>query len=164
MSVQRIANGYAVAYQPYTLRYPLESYDDGIDIPIVRYQTKDFREPPETHGGSGPIIVYPRKKRYSSKEISAIWEASEGKCHLCGYHWGLDQRGVKGWHIDHIIPHVGGGQDTEDLGNLSVACAKCNLRKGRGYTEKRIRIALRSLINWIEDKEEEMRKFRGGRK
>lgn len=32
-------------------------------------------------------------------------------------------------HIDHVIPLCKGG--TDDLGNLVVACADCNLRKSK---------------------------------
>jgi len=163
LSIQKTANGYEVDYQLYTLRYPLESYDEGLDIPVSRYEMKDFGDPPETHGGPGPIIVYLRKKRFSIKEVTVIWEASKGKCHICGRIWKLNERGIRGWHIDHVVPHVGGGQGTEAIENLRLACAKCNLKKGRGYTEKRIRLAIRDLVQWVDSRTVQMNKFRGGR-
>jgi 5-methylcytosine-specific restriction endonuclease McrA len=42
------------------------------------------------------------------------------RCVYCG-------RGGR-MHLDHVIPRVEGGKSVE--GNLLVACARCNLRKG----------------------------------
>ena len=56
------------------------------------------------------------------------------------------QRGRKGWHVDHVIPNGGGGRETEMLDNFGVACAGCNLRKGRGYTNRSIKEAIRNLF------------------
>jgi hypothetical protein len=34
--------------------------------------------------------------------------------------------------------------------NFRIACARCNLRKGRGYREANIRVALNKLIKALE--------------
>ena len=93
----------------------------------------------------GPIVVY-KRKRFSLAEVRTIWKRSCHRCHLCGKVWKLSQRGRYGWHIDHVIPNIGGGHKTEEMSNFRVACATCNLRKGRGYTSKIIRQALEQIL------------------
>jgi hypothetical protein len=34
----------------------------------------------------------------------------------CRRRWRLDQRGGNRWHIDHVIPHIGGGTVFRDEG------------------------------------------------
>lgn len=48
--------------------------------------------------------------------------------------------------MDHLIPHTGGGADTETLENMKVACSRCNLKKGKGYSEAAIRLGLKELV------------------
>ena len=150
LSLSRKQNTFIVCYQSYTLRYPLEYYDDNEAPPIVRLHGGRH-----STGGSGndifagPIVVYPRKRRFSSSQLKALWLASKGRCHICGRRWALDQRGPRGWHIDHVIPHIGGGRDVEELPNLRIACATCNLKKGKGYTEASIRLGLCRLVELL---------------
>lgn len=136
-----------ISYQRHALRHPLEFYDEGVDPFDIRLY---LRNRPETQddeeGFVGPVLVYPRKKRFSSTEVKAIWNVTRGRCHICKRRWQINQRGIRGWHIDHVIPHVGGGSETECLENLRVACAKCNLKKGKGFTEAAIRLGLRELV------------------
>lgn len=132
-------------YCRYTMRYPLDEYDPHQEIFEIRAGVSENSDEGERDTFSGPIMVYPRKKRFSKAEILEIWRASSRKCHICKKLWALDERGRTGWHIDHLIPHIGGGAETEKLVNLRVACAKCNLKKGRGYTEKRIKLAISRL-------------------
>lgn len=94
----------------------------------------------------GPIVIYPRKKNYKRSEILEIWETTGGTCHLCGRKWKLSERSRLGWHVDHVIPHIGGGPETEQLSNLRVACAKCNLDKGRGYKEEHLQSSIQKLV------------------
>lgn len=44
---------------------------------------------------------------------------------------GTQERGPdgRGWHIDHAYPKALGGDDDPD--NLILACATCNIRKGK---------------------------------
>jgi 5-methylcytosine-specific restriction endonuclease McrA len=100
---------------------------------------------------AGPIVVYPRKRRFSRFEVEAIWRASKGRCHICKQRWPIAARGPRGWHIDHVIPHIGGGREVEELWNLRVACAKCNLKKGKGYTKAVISLGLRHLVEVLTD-------------
>lgn len=79
-------------------------------------------------------------------EVEKIWRASNGRCHICKRKWNLDQRSKYGWHIDHVIPHIGGGQDVEKLSNMRVACSACNLKKGKGYLESNIRKSINQLV------------------
>lgn len=151
LSVRREAWGLHVCYHLYTLRYPLDQYDQDFDPPVVRLKTSSHAADVDSAViFSGPITIYPRKKRFSPSEVQAIWRASKGRCHICGRSWRLRDRSVRGWHIDHVIPHIGGGEEVERLLNLRVACARCNLKKGKGFTEKSIRLALRQLAELFE--------------
>jgi len=141
--VTRAVDSFSIFYQRHTLRYPLEFYDDGEEPPVVRLDVLPCTREPDTF--TGPIMVYPRK-RFTPAEVGAIWRATKSRCHLCGHRWRLDKRGRDGCHIDHVIPHIGGGADVEELPNHRIACAKCNLKKGRGYTEKQVRLGFHRLI------------------
>jgi hypothetical protein len=148
IAVKRDGGVFGIIYQRYTLRYPLEFYDPGV-IPFdVRLHLKTSGEDDDfaSFDFNGPIIVFPRKRSFSAVEVKAIWKATEGKCHICRRIWRLHQRGRSGWHIDHVIPHIGGGIETEKLENFRVACAKCNLKKGKGFREAALRLGLRDLI------------------
>lgn len=146
LGIARDGNAFTVCYQRYTLRYPLEFYDEG-DPPIARCHV-DGQSGDESDDEvfAGPIMVYPRKRRFLRSEVVAIWQATKGRCHICNQRWRVDQRGADGWHIDHVVPHVGGGRDTEEMPNFRVACGICNLKKGKGYTEASIRLGLRRLV------------------
>lgn len=150
LSVTQTGNMFRVCYQRYTLRYPPEFYDAGEVPPFVRLHAVS----PSVGGAdvgvfAGPIVVQPRKRYYSISEVEALWRASGRRCHICDRRWALAQRGVRGWHLDHVIPHIGGGIDTESVSNLRVACARCNLKKGKGYTSAAIRLGLRRLVELL---------------
>jgi HNH endonuclease len=152
LSVDRREGAFVIAYRRYTLRYPLEFYDEGVapyDVRLFLREPRDSRS--EEDGFSGPVIVYPRKKRFSTAEVKSIWEASQRRCHICKRRWALNQRGVRGWHIDHVIPHIGGGGDTEGDPNFRVACANCNLKKGKGFKETAVRCALGELVRSLTE-------------
>ena len=152
LAIRRVDDHIEVVYNPYTRRYPLDSYDEGDpEVVVLKGVSSDANF--DLPGGPGPICIYTRKRRYSKKEVQIIWESSEGKCHLCRKRWQLDQRGIYGWHIDHVIPHAGGGKDTEEITNLKVACAKCNLKKGRGYTQQQLTSSIGRFIEWLEQRE-----------
>lgn len=142
--------GFDICYQRYTNRYPLEGYDESDPFFVKYHVLGDPHDAAPDDGFSGPVAIYPRKKHYESWEVQAIWAATKGQCHLCGRAWRPSERGRSGWHIDHVIPHVGGGPDVEKLPNFRVACARCNLKKGRGYTEATIRFWIRNLIETIK--------------
>jgi hypothetical protein len=149
LSVARTGNMFRVRYQRYTLRYPPEFYDAGEVPPFVRLHAASPSVGEADLGVfAGPIVVQPRKRYHSRSEVEALWRAS-GRCHICDRKWALAQRGVRGWHLDHVIPHIGGGIDTESLSNLRVACARCNLKKGKGYTSAAIRLGLRRLVELL---------------
>lgn len=151
LSISRKGNEYAICYQRYTLRYPIEDYDDGLEFPVVvMHASRRSVGESDSESCAGPIVVYPRKSRFTRAEVRSIWQASKGRCHLCNRRWLLQERGRRGWHIDHVIPHIGGGRDTESMPNLKIACARCNLQKGRGYREASIRLALSKLIKALE--------------
>lgn len=59
---------------------------------------------------------------FTAADIAAIRVAQADRCWYCGKR--LHGKG----HIDHFIPLAKGG--TNDPGNLRLACASCNLRKG----------------------------------
>jgi len=139
--------GVEVIYDRHTLRYPVEMYDAGA-YPVTKMRVDAGALPSQPDDEfRGVITIYRRKRYFSAKELRAIWEASNRRCHLCGRAWSLRGRSRTGWHIDHVIPNVGGGIATERPENFRVACAKCNLRKGRGYTSHRILTAVRELVD-----------------
>ena len=136
-------------YDRDTRRYPSDHYDEPPSLKLAPQ-----KKVPLTHPGNdeapypqhGPIFIYQRK-RFSPEEARQVWRQSGGWCHLCeNKRWKLNERGRWGWHIDHVIPNIGGGWDTEMMDNFRVACAICNLRKGKGYTERTIRNVLQSLF------------------
>ena len=150
LSVTPQRDAFAVCFQRYTLRHPLEYYDEGELPPIVTLHTGGHSAAGSNDDMiAGPIVVYPRKKRFSRSEVEAIWRSSKGRCHICSQRWPLDRRGARGWHIDHVIPHIGGGRKVEKLPNFRVACARCNLKKGKGFTEASIRRGLCRLIELL---------------
>lgn len=156
LSVARESGVFVICYQRYTLRYPLEYYDEGVEPPNVILHVKGHStDESDNVTYAGPIVVYPRKRRFSQSEVEAIWQATKGRCHICHQRWKLSQRGMHGWHIDHVIPHIGGGRDSEALPNFRVACAKCNLRKGRGFKEASIRLGLRRLVELLQEERAE---------
>ena len=134
-------------YDRDTRRYPCDHYDESPFVKVRRSKIPlshpENEDAPYPH--YGPIMVYSRR-RFTRDEIRRIWLRSNRKCHLCGKGWKLHQRGAKGWHVDHVIPNIGGGRDTEMMENFLVACAPCNLKKGCGYTERSIREVLQSLF------------------
>lgn len=140
-----------IAYDRYTRRYPLQAYDQGLPLTVVTMHTSRPPEvPPDSDAPFGPIVVPPRKRRFSRVEVRDIWMASRGRCHVCEQRWALSRRGRTGWHIDHVIPHIGGGAGTETLHNFRVACAKCNLQKGKGYTRANIERSICLLREYLE--------------
>jgi 5-methylcytosine-specific restriction endonuclease McrA len=152
LSIRDGNGGFVVQYQRYTQRYAPDEYDDGTTFPVITLGVvRASKARVSDHAGpfSGPIVVYPRRKRFSADDLHEIWTASHGRCHLCNRRWKLAHRGRDGWHVDHVIPHAGGGIDTESLRNLRLACARCNIRKGRGYTKASVAVGLCNLIRAI---------------
>ncbi len=141
----------AIAYDRYTRRYPLEAYDEGLPLAVVTMGVGTASASGQDGDAPfGPILVNPRKRRFSVGEVNAVWKASGGRCHICKKPWALSKRGRIGWHIDHVIPHIGGGADTEVLRNLKVACAKCNLQRGRGYCRSSVEASIRLLMQHLQ--------------
>lgn len=141
-----------VRYERWTRRYPPEDYDDGDDPDLgeVRFQTASRTyTPSETPCDAypGPIVVCRRKRNFNKSELLTIWRASCRRCYLCHKPWRLKDRGRNGWHVDHVIPHSGGGPNTEAVTNMRVACAKCNLVKGVGFSNEQLRSAIVTLVS-----------------
>lgn len=146
LEVEANDNHFFIIYDRYTMRFPLEFYDSG-ETPIISKlrSSSACKNTGFDDVFSGPWVIYPRKRYYSKDDIKQIWGNSLGACHLCNRKWKIEERGLKGWHIDHIIPNAGGG-NTENIKNMKVACAKCNLKKGRGYTETVLRVSIRNFL------------------
>lgn len=60
---------------------------------------------------------------YTKRDILKLMELQKHKCHWC-----LCSLDKTKWHIDHVIPLSRGGSN--DLSNIRLACAKCNMSKG----------------------------------
>ena len=136
-------------YDRDTRRYPSDHYDEQPFV-LIKHEDVPLNHPSDNEApfpGRGPIVIFVRKRYFSREEVFAIWKKTNGRCHLCRKKkWKLSERGRHGWHIDHFIPHSGGGRETEMMGNFLVACAPCNLRKGRGYTNRILRESVLALF------------------
>ena len=132
-----------VIYDRDTRRYPSENYDDN-EFPVIKLYAGKHSKFPDS-AMSGPIIICKRKRRFSLDELRIIFKRSKGRCHLCQKRWKLSGHGRTGWHVDHEIPNAGGGCETEEIENFRVACARCNLKKGCGYTFRTVHLALKKL-------------------
>ena len=147
LMAQRENGLWQVVYDRDTRRYPSDHYDEFPHFKIMLREggLNRFENANEPHEHYGPIVVY-KRKTFSSSEVRQIWMQSQCRCHVCGKVWKLNQRGLKGWHIDHVIPNIGGGKETEMMKNFRVACAGCNLRKGRGYKLSHVEQSLQTLF------------------
>lgn len=132
------AGGLEVVYDRYTIGYPLERYDER---DLTTAKGKLGPKAREDDGFSGPVAVFPRKRRFSAADARATWKASRGQCHLCGKKWPPGGRGPKGWQIDNVIPHAG-GTASERASHYRLACSKC--APGRGSKARRVHL-LRSI-------------------
>lgn len=63
-----------------------------------------------------------RRRRFSSKERTALYLIAGGRCGQCGTEL------QPGWHADHIVPWSKDGET--DVINGQALCPTCNLRKG----------------------------------
>lgn len=128
------------AYDRNVLRYPEENDVENLPF-LVRVKA------PRSEDNDGPILLAKRKSYFSAKEVDDIWHKTNGWCHLCTRkRWRLEERGVSGWHVDHVKPNIGGLAGTELSNNFRVACAKCNLRKGKGYRHRDIKYTLTKFM------------------
>lgn len=59
---------------------------------------------------------------HSQRDVDAIWDKQLGRCAYCR------RRLSRGYHVDHIKPISGGGDNSRR--NLQLTCGPCNLRKG----------------------------------
>src|SRR5258708_11011195 len=92
LSVGRLGGAFVIAYQRYTLRYPLQYYDEGtMPFNIRVYRRKPREGQLDDSGYVGPVVVYPRKKRFSPTEVKGIWQATRGRCHISRRRWQLAQ-------------------------------------------------------------------------
>jgi len=64
---------------------------------------------------------------FTAKELNELFELQEGFCFYCGelLYSSLEDRQI---HIDHKIPISRDG--TNDILNIVLSCARCNLQKG----------------------------------
>ena len=147
LRARKTANIWHVIYERDTRRYPAGFYDGEPDIVVKFRKTSEADQDDDApFPNRGPIFVF-KRRRHSQAEKREIWLRSAKKCHVCGKKWKFSQHGSKGWHIDHDIPNSGGGKETEMIANYLVACASCNLKKGRGYTRRTVHEALASLFH-----------------
>lgn len=145
---ERTSDGWRISYDRATRRYPADHYDEPQEFGLAPLENVSLRSDMESEHPFpiySPILIYNRI-RLSSKRIREVWIQSGKKCHRCGKKWQLSQHGLHGWHADHDIPHSGGGRDAEEVGNLLVVCAKCNLAKGNGRPQHLVESALRALL------------------
>lgn len=135
--------GLDLAYDRYTVGYPLEMFDEGSTPTPTGAQGPQDR-PTDDDGFSGFVAVYPKKARFSAAEVRAVWKASKGSCHLCGKHWGPEKRGKKGWQIDHVVP-LGEPATTGQETKYRLSCTKCVLGKSRSHRQAHLLGSVRDL-------------------
>lgn len=68
----------------------------------------------------------PNRRPISKTKLIAVMQKSGSVCVACG--WDQDL------HVDHIVPHSRGGSN--DVENLQMLCARCNLSKGTKTMEE----------------------------
>lgn len=64
---------------------------------------------------------------HTRADIRALYDAQEGRCYYCGKRLGAFGTRAA-FHVEHLISVASGGSQWP--GNLSLACAYCNVRKG----------------------------------
>ena len=75
------------------------------------------------------LAVAATDRTFETKELDGE-PVIEGKCIHCQRKLTLRTDGtpINGATLEHIVPKNHGG--TDDLGNLAIACARCNSEKG----------------------------------
>ena len=144
LRIAQDSGGLDVAYDRYTLGDQLECYDQG-GAPPARGAAGSHKQPTEDDGFSGPVAVYPPKRQFRKAEVQEVWRASKGRCYLCGRRWRADERGPKGWQIDHVIPNaepVPGGGTRESR----LACSECEFGKGSSLRQAHLLRSIRDLV------------------
>ena len=63
----------------------------------------------------------------NKEDIAAIFEIQKGICYFCGDTISMRSKD-NGMHVDHYNSIRHGG--TDDISNLVLTCASCNLKKG----------------------------------
>jgi 5-methylcytosine-specific restriction endonuclease McrA len=75
--------------------------------------------------------------KYDNDRLNAIYDKTDGYCHLCHKKLSFTNHGVHGakgsWHVEHSVPKAKGG--TDHLNNLFPACIKCNFEKSTYHTK-----------------------------
>lgn len=137
------AEGLDVVYDRYSVGAPLEAYDEGNSPQSPRGRASKQKQ--DEDGFSGSVSVYPKKKRYSEPEVKTVWTSSGGRCHLCGKHWKLEERGKDGWQVDNVIPHLK-PPEAEQPTRLRVSCTTCELGKGRHSRQTHLARSIRDLV------------------
>ncbi len=73
---------------------------------------------------------------YDDERLRAIFEKTDGRCHLCWRKLAFKNYGCDGsrgaWQVDHGNPRAKGGGN--GLNNLQPACCDCNREKSCGST------------------------------
>jgi 5-methylcytosine-specific restriction endonuclease McrA len=80
---------------------------------ITKYKERDVRRRLRIKD-AGEVI--------SASEIGKMFAAQRQRCWWCN-------KGLTKFHLDHRIPLIEGG--TNDVSNMVISCAPCNLKKGR---------------------------------
>lgn len=68
-----------------------------------------------------------QRRLFSRGERAALFLASDGHCSWCGGTL------TAGWHADHVLPFVAGGET--DVQNGQALCARCNQQKGAAVAD-----------------------------
>ena len=73
---------------------------------------------------------------FNQKQLAAIFEKTDGRCHICREKLDYKNYGVIGargaWEVDHSVPQAAGG--SHRVSNLRPSCIFCNRSKGASST------------------------------
>jgi hypothetical protein len=102
--------------------------------PSVREQRREYlRKYREEHPEKGKMVHHRRRAlengnggSYTVEELNQLWHEQRGFCYYCGELLYKTLNSV--YHIEHKTPLSRGG--TNDISNIVLSCAECNLRKG----------------------------------
>ena len=111
-------------------QYYLDNYE--LELARHRQWKKDTPEKHRINGHNRRARKRTNGGTFNFKELNELFEKQEGFCVYCGEL--LYSSFDKDIHIDHKTPISRGGSN--DISNIALSCATCNLQKGAKTAEE----------------------------
>lgn len=96
---------------------------------------------------------------YTDGELEAVFERTDGRCHICGKKLCRNNYGLWGrkgaWEVEHSVPRSNRG--SEHLNNLYAAHISCNREKGTVTTRTARKWNGRTKAPISKEKKQEIR-------